>query len=58
MLLQLLIPGGFLSHKTDHADYFTETLKLLESLPFFSITEQSFDLHQSPYAAENIWWVI
>lgn len=53
-LQQLLLPGGFLAYKTDHQEYFDETLEMLESSLLFSIAEQSRDLHQSAYAADNV----
>jgi len=53
-LAALLIPGGFLSYKTDHSEYFEETLASLRNLPRFSIRKLSRDLYASEFLATNV----
>ena len=50
---QLLIPGGILRYKTDHAEYFHSTKALLVE-PAWHTTKLSSDLLESEWAAENI----
>lgn len=54
----LLSPGGSLSYKTDHRQYFQETAALINDkfsgADAFVQTAYSEDLHNSPYAGGNI----
>jgi tRNA (guanine-N7-)-methyltransferase len=53
-LATLLKEGGILSFKTDHRDYFDEVLSAIQRTGRFSIDITSLDLHQSPFAKDNI----
>jgi tRNA (guanine-N7-)-methyltransferase len=53
-LHRLLKPGGFVSYKTDHQEYFEETLALAQQLPAFSVQRCIRGLHQSTAALENV----
>lgn len=45
-------PGSFIEFKTDSRDYFDWALEKIATSSY-TIVEQSFDLHQSPYAEKN-----
>jgi tRNA (guanine-N7-)-methyltransferase len=51
---RLLKPGGFISFKTDHADYFHEAEGLVRSSSYFELLGYSTDLAASEYEKENI----
>lgn len=53
-LWQLLRPGGSFSYKTDHAQYFSETVSLLVESRNFEIAALSADLLHSPLICHNI----
>ena len=53
-LHSLLIVGGFLSYKTDHAEYFEETLECVRKMPSFSVRKLSRDLYSSEFISENV----
>jgi len=46
--------GGELRFKTDHLEYFKTVTEILNQLDFYSIEQQTEDLHQSVYDSENI----
>lgn len=46
--------NGFLSYKTDHEEYFRETVKILSDLPPYELKWNTDDLWESGYAEENI----
>lgn len=50
----LLKPGGFFAYKTDHTEYFEETVALLRKMPIFSIKELTSDLYSSSLLADNV----
>lgn len=50
---QVLKAGGFLSIKTDHAEYFSTFRSIVSTLPEFRIVEESCDLYSSPYLEKN-----
>lgn len=54
VVLAVLRPGGFLSYKTDHGEYFEETVATLRNMPSFSIGKLSSDLHASEFMSGNI----
>ena len=54
LLADRLKPGGFLSYKTDHEEYFTSTEQILRSHPRFSITKYSRNLHESEFSAGSV----
>lgn len=54
ILQNLLRPGGFISYKTDHREYFEETLAVLRGMPSFSIGKLSSDLHASEFMNGNV----
>lgn len=49
-----LKPDGFISVKTDHAEYFCEFLPILQNDRRFEILESTEDLDNSPYFGGNI----
>jgi tRNA (guanine-N7-)-methyltransferase len=51
---KLLKPGGILHYKTDHREYFEETVKRLGAIPEFSVVRLSRDLHSDPQQSDNI----
>jgi tRNA (guanine-N7-)-methyltransferase len=51
---ELLSPSGFLSYKTDHSQYFEETLKLIEPIGLFEIERLTRDLYNSSYLYDNV----
>lgn len=53
-VLTALRPDGFFAYKTDHPECFEETVKILRTMPGFVITEETHDLHHSPYISDNI----
>lgn len=46
--------GGVLSYKTDHAEYFLETAKILQNSGKWLIEKFTQDLHSSEFADSNI----
>jgi tRNA (guanine-N7-)-methyltransferase len=50
----VLKPGGFLSYKTDHPEYFARTVSLLEESPQFVQAAHTTNLHQSEWNADNV----
>jgi tRNA (guanine-N7-)-methyltransferase len=46
-----LVPGGFFSHKTDHPEYFKETLGFLHLLANAEILQMSDNLHTTEIGA-------
>ncbi len=50
----LLVPEGFISVKTDNAEYFEEFLSFVNEDERFSIAEITRDLAQSDYNGQNI----
>lgn len=51
---KLLKPGGVLHYKTDHREYFEETVKRLGAIKEFSLLRLSRDLHRDPQQTDNI----
>lgn len=51
---ELLGHGGFLSYKTDHREYFEETLATLQKMPIFTLAKVTRDLHHSEFLEGNI----
>lgn len=51
---ELLSPSGFISYKTDHNQYFAETLKMIEPAGLFEIEKLTNDLYNSSYLNGNI----
>jgi tRNA (guanine-N7-)-methyltransferase len=52
-LKKLLKPGGFISFKTDHLDYFNQAVTNLRHSGF-TITKQTNDLYRSPFIENNV----
>ncbi len=50
----LLQEKGFISFKTDHREYFESFLKVISQNKDYVVTEQTFDLYQSEFLAENV----
>ncbi len=50
---ELLSPGGFFSYKTDHAEYFEETIQMLNQIKILRISAISRDLYGSQELLEN-----
>lgn len=53
-LSKLLKPGGFISYKTDHREYFEKTLLAIQANANFVLERTSFDLAASDYDNGNI----
>lgn len=53
-LSRLLKPGGFLQVKTDHQEYFSSFMSLVEADRRFAVQEQSSDLYGNGCSADNI----
>lgn len=53
-LLELLKDNAFIHYKTDHHERFEEALALFNNFPQFTVTKQSFDLHNSRWNTANI----
>jgi tRNA (guanine-N7-)-methyltransferase len=53
-VLRSLSPGGFLSHKTDHREYFRATVEHLRSRDDAKILQLTENLHELPEAAELV----
>ncbi|MBN8548012.1 MAG: tRNA (guanosine(46)-N7)-methyltransferase TrmB [Deltaproteobacteria bacterium] len=54
VLQELLAVDGFLSYKTDHLEYFEETLETVGKMPRFSIRKLTKDLYASEFVEANI----
>ena len=52
-MCELLHPGGFFSYKTDHVEYFEETVQLLNQLHNLQVLAASRDLYSSDQLPEN-----
>lgn len=49
-----LKPDGFIAYKTDHLDYFRDTMRTVSSLGTFDIVAITENLGESEYRVENI----
>ncbi len=49
-----LAPGGFVSVKTDHPEYFHRFLHIVRDIGLFDISEETTDLYQSEFVRGNV----
>ena len=53
-LRPIIVPGGFVSFKTDHREYFETVLELLKGRQDYRVENSSFDLHASDLVSTNV----